>query len=184
MKALLLFTLLFSVAAPKAFGKVDCKRHKLYCKIIKLQPTINKAFALKLSNKIYRKAKKYKMNPFLSLAIINQESSLRNLNSFKRSVIGETTHCSTYQCFKTTVIRQEILDLGITQINVASAKYYGFDIDKLAALNIDYALEAHFVILKEKIRECSRFGDTAWACYHSATPKHREKYIKAVRRFL
>ena len=74
MKILLLIILLFSTGS---FAKVDCQKHKVYCKIKELRPNMSVKKAMKLSNIIYSKSKKYKGDPMLAVAIGMQETSLR-----------------------------------------------------------------------------------------------------------
>jgi len=185
-----LLTLLFFVGtllnSNIAWGKVDCNQHKIYCKIMKLQPKMNKSIAMALSDKIYHKSKRYEIDPFLSLAILNTESDLKNINTFKprRKQTTIRDFCTDIGCFQTILVQNEILDMTLAQINVQTAKDYGLDVERLLIGNIDYALEAHYIILKDKIKRCARFGVEAWSCYHSATPKYRLRYIKAVRRSL
>lgn len=168
--------------APIAWG-VDCKVHKIYCKIVELQPAIDKTFAMELSNKISRKAKTYNIDPMVSLAILNQESSLRNINTF--SVNKKVTKtCDTKGCTKLVIEEYEVVDMTMAQINISTALHLNFDVNKLFNLDLDYALECHYKILNAKIKRCKNLGSEAWSCYHSVTPKHREKYVQLVSRFL
>ena len=162
---------------------VNCKTHKVYCKIVKLQPRINKAKAMKISNIIYRHATAIGVNPMVSVAILNQENRFRNVNTYQidRKVVEE---CGEKMCSKTIVETHKVVDMGIAQINIRTAVDYGFDIKRLYDHDVEYALEAHFIILKSKIRMCSKLGVDAWSCYHSATPEYRLKYIKMVSRYL
>lgn len=153
--------LLFSFNA----NAVDCDKHKIYCKVIELQPKIDKAFAMELSNIIYKKSKKYDIDPMLSVAILNQESSLRHVNS-----VHDTKHGMR-------------VDLSIAQINLRTANNLKLDIGRLVDGDVDYALECHFAILKAKIKMC-KDQQHSWACYHSKTPEHKEAYRIKVQRFL
>jgi len=169
-----------------AWGKVNCNQHKIYCKVMKLQPKMNKSLAMALSDMIYHKAKRYGVDPFVSLAILNAESELKTINTFKPKTTKTTVveHCTENKCYQTITTQKEMLDMTIAQINVQTAIDYGLDVEILLTGNVDYALEAHYTILKDKIRRCSRFGAEAWTCYHSATPKYRLQYLKTVSRFL
>ena len=68
MKYLVLFFISFSVYA------VDCKKHPIYCQITKNKPSINKNYAMKLSNIIYKTHKKYNIPSRIFTAILMQES--------------------------------------------------------------------------------------------------------------
>src|ERR1043165_4394522 len=80
---------------------LDCRTHKLYCKILDFNPKIDRAFALELSNKVYHKAKINKVNPELALAILMHETGLRNLNTYK-TVTKVSESCNELGCSKVT----------------------------------------------------------------------------------
>lgn len=167
-----------TLANTTALG-VDCNRHKVYCKITKLNKHIDKDFAMKLSNMIYRKAKKYKTDPMVSVAIAMQESSIRNINRHETAV-------NHYECYHLKICEpiKTISDVGIFQIHVNTAKHYDIDIHRLLT-DIEYQVESHMKILSSKIKLCKRKGiKTVWSCYHSVTPKHRNKYVRMVGRYL
>ena len=180
MKYLLLLGLLF---AGNAYGKPNCKTHKIYCKIVKLQPKINKKFAMKLSNIIHKEARAKGIDPMLSVAILNQESSLRPQHTWKISK-KEKKWCTPDDCFYEVDEIRKVFDMGIAMINIRTAISYGMDINKLFNHDLEYAIKSHFVILEDKIAQCAHLGDEAWSCYHSATPKWRKKYVKMVSRFI
>ena len=189
----LLIMLIFSTPA---MAKVDCNKHKVYCRIVELQPSIKKDFALELSNHIYRKAKKYKTDPMISVAIAMQESSLRNIN---RVDVGIPEHCTkekryllitnsdnltfvphTEDCKSLTKV---VTDIGVFQIHIQTAK--NFDIDPYRLLgDIEYQVESHMKILTTKLKKCKKYGEYAWSCYHSKTESHRKEYIKRVNKYL
>ena len=175
--------ILLGLLATTELQATDCNKHKIYCKIVKLQPTIDKKFAMKLSNSIYTKAKKYGIDPMISLAILNQESSLRSVNTFTITKKVEE-NCDNTSCGMKIIEEHEVLDLSIAQINFNTAKAYKFDIKRLFNTDVEYALDCHYALLKDKIKQCAPLGAEAWSCYHSKTPKHRKKYVKAVSRFL
>jgi hypothetical protein len=79
---------------------------------------------------------------------------------------------------------KEVKDMGVAQINVNTASHYGFDLTRLFEHDMEYAIDCHFNILKDKINMCSAIGEDAWSCYHSTTPRHRLKYVVAVSRYL
>jgi hypothetical protein len=170
------------MAAP-AFSKTDCNVHKIYCKIVKLQPWIDKDFAMEVSDMIHKGAKKYGLDPMVSVAILNQESSFRNINTFhiEKTI---TQSCNESKCVKKVIEEHEVVDMGIAQINITTALHFDLDIERLFKLDTAYAIESHFIILSSKVRTCDHLGEEAWSCYHSVTPKHRLKYVKDVSRFM
>lgn len=179
-------TLLFFFAMPvMAEEKIDCKKDKLYCKILKLKPKVNKKWAKEFSDKLYKHAKEYHMDPTVSLAILMQESSLENLNTFTSQTTMQKS-CGEKSCTKTIVEVKKAVDLSIAQINVNTAAHYGLDLERLFSLDEDYALESHFIILRDKIKLCLTMNkvDYPWSCYHSTNDVHRLKYVDLVKRYM
>jgi len=162
---------------------VNCKVHKVYCKIVKLQPRIDKARAMEISNLVYHNAKKLGINPMISLAILNQENRFRDVNTYHISRDVKEV-CNGKSCIKTIVEKHTVADMGIAQINIRTAVDYGFDIQRLYDHDLKYALDCHFAILKSKISMCKKLGNDAWSCYHSKTPEYRLRYIELVSRYL
>ena len=178
MFKLLLTLMLFSSTA---YAKVDCKVHKIYCKIVKLNPSIDTEFAFELSNLLYKKAKEYGTDPMVSVAIAMQESSLRNINRTTQGYLEkdcDSTHQKSAMC-----VVPVVTDIGIFQIHVYTAKNYGFNMESLMT-DIEYQVDSHLKILKQKLKNCRHLGKEAWSCYHSTTPKYRLKYVKDVSRYL
>jgi hypothetical protein len=170
MRFLLLALLAFGFSNT-AEAKVDCNRHKIYCKIKKLQPRIKYARAMQISNYIYRLARAHNIDPMVSVAILHQENRFRDVHTYEveRDVKEE---CHATSCVKHVTEHHEVVDLGIAQINVKTAIYHGFDIQRLYDHDTEYAIEAHMVILASKIKACTKqFGEEAWSCYHSVTTR-------------
>lgn len=178
----LFFVLPFLLFSTASFA-VDCAKHPIFCKIKELQPSMSYERAMKLSNIIYKGALKHGTDPMITVAILNQESSFINQHTFTitRDV---TRHCDHNSCKEVIKETHTVKDMTIAQINVYTAAEYGFDLDRLFNMDTEYALECHFKILEDKIKMCKHLGDEAWSCYHSATPKHRLKYVEMVSRYL
>lgn len=174
--------LIISFLYKNAQAKTNCKTHKVYCKIIKLQPRIDKEYAMKVSNFIYVYAKANNVSPFISVAIINQESSFRELHTYHTT--NETkSSCDTTSCHVITTKQKTVADMTLVQINIRTAIANNFDIERLFSHDLEYAIKCHFKILVKKMKMCAHL-DHAWACYHSKTPKFKDKYIKMVSRFI
>ena len=172
------------VFASKAKAEtLDCKTHHLYCKIVDFNPRIDRAFAMELSNKLHSKAKLNKVDPDLALAILMHETGLRNMNTYKTST-KVIESCSASECTKVTTTVDKVFDMSIAQINIKTAVDYGFDIQRLYKLDMDYALDCFFIILKDKEKMCSNLGTEAWSCYHSTTDSYRRIYVDLVSRHL
>jgi len=135
--------------------KEDCAIHKIYCAIKTIKPSVKSSFAFQLSNYIAKYASLHGTNPLRTVAIIAQESMFRNINT--------------------------AIDIGLYQINIATATEYKIDITRLQE-DLEYATEQHILLLKRKKGYCSALGLEDWTCYHSKTPVHREAYKLAVDR--
>lgn len=176
-----LFSMLM-MSKPAKGAELDCNQHRLYCKILKFNPKIDPAWAMTLSNKIYTKAKNNGVDPNISLAILMQESSLENKNTFRVDQHIEKK-CDQKSCTKIVTETHHVVDMTIAQININTAVQFGFDIQRLFSLDLDYALDCHYIVLKSKLNMC-KDQENAWACYHSITKEHKEKYINLVSRYL
>lgn len=73
-------------------------------------------------------------------------------------------------------------DIGLYQFHAATIEAYGMDAIRLRD-DIEYATDRHCFLLSVKVKECADLGEDAWACYHSRTPKYRNKYIQMVNRY-
>ena len=159
----LILALLFTV---QLFA-LDCKVHKIYCKIVELKPRINKTYAKNLSDLLY----KYSKTPMISVAIGMQESGL--VFRHRRGKV-----------YYNNEVVKGITDFGTFQIHVHTAQRYGLDL-YLLETNLEYNVIQHSIILANKIRSCrKKLGKEAFSCYHSYTKSLREDYYRKVRRFL
>lgn len=181
---MLTLTVLFGGAFYANAETLDCKTHKLYCKIVKFNPRIDRALAMQISNKIYSKAKIHGVKPEVALALLMHETGLRNLHTYKTSTkVSES--CDDKGCTRITTTVDKVFDMSIAQINVNTAIHYGFDLERLYKLDMDYALDCFFIILEDKKRICNSLGKTpAWSCYHSTTDEYRMLYIDLVKKYL
>jgi hypothetical protein len=150
------------------------EKHPIYNKIVKLKPTINKKFAMNLSSLVYKYSREYKQDPFISIAIAMQESSLR-----QRHRVEKVAHFTD----KGYEIIRGYTDLCLFQIHISTAINYGMDLMKLNT-NLEYCVEQHFKIMKKKRKICKKLGKDDWTCYHSMTEVLRLQYKKLVERYL
>ena len=178
MKYIILFFILFSTSAAAAAAAPDCTQHPIYCKIVEINPSIDRGFAMELSNIIYRAAILYKIDPMISVAIAAQESGIRNTH---RTGVGIPPWCMYAQ--NDCGIVTSITDIGIFQIHVNTAKSYKLSMFRLFN-DIEYQVHSHMKILKQKLKLCAHLGDEAYSCYHSKTPKYRKAYVKLIRKYL
>jgi len=176
---------------------LDCNVHKIYCKIVELQPAVDKDWALKLSNLLYEKSKELSvdgiiLDPFRSVAIAMQESSLQNsVRKTQVLLVSDSCHglnnhhlVAKYNktCVKTSKYVKGYTDIGVFQFHVGTIKGYGFDPLKLL-YSLDYAVESHLLVLRDKMKTCKHLGKDSWSCYHSTTDSLRNKYVKMVNKY-
>ena len=162
-----------------AFGSssvyaVDCDRHKIYCKIVKLKPSINKSFAMEASNHIYAASRHYKTDPMITVAIAMQESSWRNVDRYETVLTKKGEYV------------RGVSDIGVTQFHVNTVKNLGLDTQRLRT-DLNYHIWEHTKLLKRKMRVCKSKGlakGREWSCYHSYSPALNKHYAKLVGRFL
>lgn len=183
---LVIVFLLMAFVTTSVSAKTFCERNRIYCKMIKLRPDIDREWAMNFSNILYKKAKKYKIDPMISVAIAMQESSLGRYFFNAKTIIRPAGNC--YENFYTSdkgkkyCVEDEPTDVGNFQFSAKTMEHYKIDLSEL--LNLEYEIEWHLKILKHKMKVCSDLKDAAWSCYHSFTPKFRKDYKKLVERYL
>lgn len=125
--------------------------------VLELQPHADPRFATTLARALDRWADTYGVDPFLSLALAMQESSLNP------DAVSATN------------------DIGLFQLSPGTAHAYKIDRTRFKK-DIDYQVRQHFRILRDKMQMCP--GKNGWSCYHSVTAKHRRDYEQHVKRYL
>jgi hypothetical protein len=161
----------------------DCKTHKIYCKILELNPYVDKTFAFELSNIIFQEAKIADIDPMVSVAILMQENAFNNKHRYHTETTTEK-HCDDDGCYEIEIKKKVATDLGIAQISFNTAKHYKLDVEKLFEFDLRYTIQAHFLILKDKMKTCESREGKPWTCYHSFTKQHRKTYNRLVSRYL
>jgi len=159
--------------------EVDCRKHKIYCKIKSLKPNMPYKKAMHLSNLMYKSARKYKIkNVILSVAIAMQETSLRNINRRQTVIVFEKKDgVETFKYVKGSS------DIGLFQFHAETIRRYKLDAVKLKN-DIAYSVDQHFMLMKKKLKQCKYLKEEAWTCYHSRTPVFRKRYKEDVERHL
>ena len=169
---------------------VDCNKHKIYCAIVNLQPKVDKKYAMKLSNEIYKYSKIYKISWKRSVAILMQETSIiKGLNNVQKGLVKKTIcHAETSYVEKSTCetiyeVQNLITDIGPWQFSVHTVLLYDMNPEKVEN-DLAYSTEWHFKILKGKLKACAkRYPETAWACYNTASPTKHRIYVQLVDRY-
>lgn len=137
---------------------VDLSKHPIYAQIVKNKPTINKVYAMHLSNLIYKVTKKYDVPANIYTAILAQESGYK-LEAI-RKVKGLDEEASEITVYT---------DYGIAQIHYKTIKLYQFSVELLLT-DLEYSLEAGAKVLKYfKNRYSKREPDAWWRRYNCGT---------------
>lgn len=192
----------------------DCNKHPIFCQIVKNKKNIDKEYALKLSNVIYKVSKDYHIPPRLFTAILMQESgyTLATTHKYKglRKLTGPEARAEVIMCrinnttkkdiliydkyiyclenikkFKETIV---ITDFGISQIWYKTAKAFDFDV-KLLITDLKYSVKAGAIVLADfKKRYESRENDW-WTRYNCGNKGNTTRdtcqfYKKLVERYL
>lgn len=157
----------------------DCGEHPIYCQILKNSPRINKVYAFKLSNIIYRVSKKHNIPADVFTAILRQESA------YKLSAKNGKCGVLTGQYKKEACIW---VDFGISQINYRTAKSYNMNFYKLLH-DLEYSVEAGAKVLSWFRSKYAKNDYRWWVRYNCGTKPstYRDscnKYYKAVGRWL
>ncbi len=179
MKTLLFITLLFSTSI---FAKIDCQKHKVYCKIKELRPNMSFKKAMKLSNIIYNKSKKYKGDANLAVAIGMQETSLKERHR-QQNIIQFQKECEEESCKESWHVLRGYSDICMFQFHVNTIVANKIDPVKLKN-DLEYCVDWHFRLMNQKKRICKELADDAWTCYHSKSKVLRLHYKKLVERYL
>jgi len=157
--------------------------HPIYCAITGIQPAVDKEFAMQLSDLIYKYSKRYNTDPIITVGIIAQESMFRNIHR-KQDIVLYGEECDDDgKCVEYTKLATGYTDIGLYQFHARTIQAYSMDALRLRD-DLEYATQQHCYLLSVKLKECSALGKEAWSCYHSATPKYREKYVRMVNRHL
>ena len=200
MKKLLILLFLFS----NDVLAVKCKDHPIYCQIIKNKSKINKKYAMRLSNIIYKMHKKYRIPSRIFTAILMQESGYSlEAKSCHSGVVKKMTEeeardaCHTFDvmafanCFResTKMVEAKVCtDFGISQIYYKTAKRWKFNIRSLTQ-NLEYSVEAGAKVLHDIMK---RFKDkdkdwfTRYNCGFKGTTRRDtcQIYKKLVERYM
>lgn len=166
-------------------ANIICSQRPVACTIKVLQPGMSKQEALELADHINKYSKEHNTDPYISVAIGMQESSLTNINR-KQKLVQIKQECRDIErkdqaCKTKYEITEGFTDIGLFQFHVSTVAARGLSVDKLMT-DIKYSVKEHVKFLAEKIKDCEG-KQNAWACYHSKTPSFKAKYEKDVLRY-
>jgi len=161
MKKLLLPLILFSSISYGA----DCSKHPIFCQIKKNQPSIKKEYDMKLSNVIYKAAKKHKISAKIYTAILRQESnySLSAKGCHKGLMEVKNPELQGVAFVEVKICN----DFGMSQINYRTAKRYGLDNAKLLT-DLEYSIMAGAKVLAD-FKKYGKKDKDWWTRYNCGT---------------
>lgn len=199
---ILIITLFFSL---NIFG-LDLNKHPIYAQILKNRPRIDKKYAFKLSNIIYKYSVIYKIPKKIFTAILMQESAYKleamgchlgfrklsdeELESYRSKCIHELLtgtneltyldHCSS----KIPKLKEDRIctDFGISQVYYKTAQRYNFDIAKLTE-DLEYSVKAGAIVLRDFMRMYSKKEVYWWTRYNASSKDKRRIYRGLVERY-
>lgn len=158
---------------------------KLKAQIKKNKKSLTEAKIEKLSLKIYKISKKYKIPSNIFAAILMQESgySLDAMNCKKGIIVHPSK--KKYKRFKQGKV---CTDFGISQIYYKSVIRYQFDINKLLT-DLEYSIEAGAKVLDwfhKTYGKKDPLWYTRYNCGTAGTTKREscQKYKKLIKRYL
>ena len=166
-----MFKIRFLLFPVITFANINCKRDKILCHMLRNSPKLDKKYALKVSDIIYKYSKLYKINPFLISAIFSQESRYNN------KAINYTTGLS--KDFKPVRVG---MDYAIGQINFRTAIRYDIQIEHLTD-NLEYSIQSAIKILSGFKKRYGKTDQFWWTRYNASSRHHREKYKEDVLRW-
>lgn len=186
MGRLLLIICAMHISYASAATDVDCSEHKIYCQIISNYETGGKkvigkdlkTYAMRLSNIIYKVAKKHNMNPMILTAILAQESmyNLDAMNCYSGYSIDKLD--------KGEYVEGKICsDFGIGQIHYKTIERYEFDLEKLRT-DLVYSVESAALVLNDFRIRFKKKEVHWWTRYNASNKYKREEYRQLVSRYL
>lgn len=146
-----------------SLAKVNLAKNPIYAQIVTNKPSINKDYALKLSNLIHKYSKLYNFDSNIFTAILAQESMYRLetkactkglrllsleevhfFNSLCESYLNASKPEEYKKCVKgieDVAVDRVCQDFGIGQVNYRTARSYKFEVNKLTT-DLEYSIKA------------------------------------------
>ena len=151
---------------------MDCSKHPIYCQILKNKPSINKKYAMRLSNIIYRMHKKYHIPSRIFTAILMQESGYSlEAKGCHKGILQRDPVCNDKSYIADPILcmgnveTKVCTDFGISQIYYKTAKRWKFDIDKLTT-DLEYSVEARAKVLHDIMERFEAKDNDFWVRYN------------------
>ena len=169
MKSLLILTILLTWV--NSVVATNCEDHPIFCSIVSNLPTIDKNYAMKLSNIIYKVSEKYKIPSLIYTAILMQESEYNQ--HAKGCIVGLDENLEE---------KRVCSDYGISQINYRTARRYKFDLKKILE-DLEYAVDCGAIVLYN-FKKRYEGEHNYWSRYNSSNKDKRQVYEKLVSRYI
>lgn len=192
IKWLFLFTLFIFIFRAEA---IDLKKHPIYAQIIQNKPSIDKTYAMKLSNIIYKMHLKYHIPTRVFTAILMQESgytlSAKGCHSGIIQKDSEICNSDKYVADPIMCSEPEVrvcTDFGISQIYYKTAKRFGFSLEKLTK-DLEYSVESGAKVLTDFMKRYEAKDIDWWTRYNCGTKGSTKRdtcqiYKRLVKRYL
>lgn len=167
MRYLICLVFIISVSA---YGKTNLTRNPIYHSITILNKKLDKKLAYEYSNIISKYSKRYKINPFLVVAISRQESHIRLNTTREKSISG-----IVYEEDKKRFIKViEITDFCMMQIHKSNVISKKLDHTRLLK-DSDYCIHEGIKVLVgfKRLKDKDKFW---WTRYNAYSDDRREAY--------
>lgn len=160
---------------------VECENHPIFCQILNNKPSIDKKYAMKLSNIIHNQAKIYKIDARIYTAILMQESKyeLKAKNCTKGLIKAEVVIPESPIKYTENKV---CTDFGVAQIHYKTANRYNFNLEELTS-NLEYSVAAGAKVLSDFRKKYKHKETTYWTRYNSSSNIKREIYLHLVSRY-
>ena len=132
----------------------------VFRQIVKNRPDMDTKKAKQIAKQIEVVHKKYNIPKRIYAAILMQESR------YKLGAINKSSN-----------------DFGISQINIRTAKAFGFCTKRLTT-DLNYSIEAGAVVLADFYRMYGKKDSLWFTRYHHSKPSLRQKYLKDISRWM
>lgn len=176
------------------------EKHPIYNQILRNKPSINKQYAMKLSNIIHKMTRKYNLPSQIFTAILAQESGYRlaaksggmayidDIASFDSKVqaclnlsvdLGKECCVCKIKRYKKVKV---VMDFGISQIHINTIERFDFNILKLTT-DLEYSVEAGAIVLAGFKKKYSKREELWFTRYNSSNKIKRDIYYELIKRY-
>lgn len=189
-----------------SLAKVDPAKNPIYAQIVTNKPSINKDYALRLSNLIHKYSKLYNFDSNIFTAILAQESmykleakacskglrllSLEEIhffNSLCERYLDDSKTEEYEKCVKgieDVTIDRVCQDFGIGQVNYRTARTYRFEVNKLTT-DLEYSIKSSGKVFADISKMYSKKEPQDYYTRYNASNKAKRLiYKNRIKRYL